>query len=718
MLTRRRVSVSRVLTSLLAVSLAGCESERGTSLESLLDEYDGPPPTMLLLNAPGEVSGRGGADGGILIRELCRQALLLSAHDHFGVPMRDGVLREPFPASPTGGDAPIDVSVRAINGHGTDIRVTRGKDDDRQRYGIIWIPSSQGSEHFNYCELITSLEQASRTTIRKTLERAGFRAPDRQANGRGPLPDEIATRLSEMNFIAQFNALRAIHRVIRDGGESRERLGGLVRVYANLGQLTQFHWNATAKVFQARALLYAERMVASAPKSVWALQHRAYARALVGLHAAALEDLGAAEEAAGANAGEPAAPTWVALLGPYCRYDTARLAALADDDPDNAALALLLHFLAVEHGGTTAVRYEAATSALAASLDCFRLHDAMCDIDELGIGHGATVSALEALPRILPDRLVQMPDCPRSVAEMLPKAEAPVKATRLVRMLRRFVGSNAPKAKRTDLDVVRIADIARALVAAGAVEEDRDEPSLSVLGRMLEELLFTQTARRGWFLRYSLGVSMDEYVDRAIPLVADHPYRAYIESFRHHIWNERARVNEIMNDVHIVDANHYMDGLFSATWRVRNGSNLTGPRAGVCACFHTDGAAGEIERVLGIYHGWPKAIRPDYVRYARRLRQVSPFAPRAIATLIERDWDVAEPHAKEWEERFGHWPVVKKALARHYVEAKEFARAVPYLEWCIRHAPEQWVYEQLAEGYRAQGDECECSRILRVSGSR
>src|SRR5207237_275132 len=68
------------------------------------------------------------------------------------------------------------------------------------------------------------------------------------------------------------------------------------------------------------------RMVAAAPNSPDALRHRAYAFALAGLQGAALEDLDRAEKL---DKNPAAAPAWVALLRPYCRYQTSKLANLA-----------------------------------------------------------------------------------------------------------------------------------------------------------------------------------------------------------------------------------------------------------------------------------------------------------------------------------------------------------------------------------------------------
>src|SRR5207249_12137163 len=106
-----------------------------------------------------------------------------------------------------------------------------------------------------------------------------------------PLPEGVDEALSEMVFSRQFEALRTCHEAMHRDGESPALLGALVRAYANLGILTSFQWNSFDKVFAVRSMLYAERMTARQPRSPFALWHRAYARALAGVHATAIADL-------------------------------------------------------------------------------------------------------------------------------------------------------------------------------------------------------------------------------------------------------------------------------------------------------------------------------------------------------------------------------------------------------------------------------------------
>ena len=181
--------------------------------------------------------------------------------------------------------------------------------------------------------------------------------------------------LDRMDLVAQFAAIRALHGALRTS-RSPELEGALVRGYANLGLLTEQNWDPSHKVFKARALLYAQRMVAQAPSS-WSLSHRAYARALAGMHQEALNDL---EEAGKRPAGEKGVkPAWVELIAASCRFDTAPLEA-AGRDAHLGELALLLRFLALEDPATPLVALNAGSDALARRPDLYRVIDGMCSI--------------------------------------------------------------------------------------------------------------------------------------------------------------------------------------------------------------------------------------------------------------------------------------------------------------------------------------------------
>ena len=77
-------------------------------------------------------------------------------------------------------------------------------------------------------------------------------------------------RLASLEFLEVLLAVRDLHRAIRADGESPARLGALARGYALLGVLSEYEWHPAHRALKARALLYAQRLVARDPNGSFA----------------------------------------------------------------------------------------------------------------------------------------------------------------------------------------------------------------------------------------------------------------------------------------------------------------------------------------------------------------------------------------------------------------------------------------------------------------
>jgi hypothetical protein len=279
-----------------------------------------------------------------LTREILRQAFLVAARDELGLDTRDAWMGSEMPATreQAEGNLPFDVAF-SLSADDEEARIVRGV--GRQR------PTVKGTafrlEHdANYLGLLGQAEEASRTRFVAALEAEGF--AKRAAN---PEIDYDVTKrsleaLDHLDEIRLFAALRHFHAIRGgDGVDEQIRLGGLVRGYALLGLLTEHGWHPLSKDLKARALVYAQRMAAREPESPLGWWHRAYALALTGLHAAALDDLARAETLTDGASGRSAPPSWVAAVDAFCRMN---LSELDDSRKDAPVLADLLEFIALD----------------------------------------------------------------------------------------------------------------------------------------------------------------------------------------------------------------------------------------------------------------------------------------------------------------------------------------------------------------------------------
>ena len=341
------------------------------------------------------------------------------------------------------------------------------------------------------------------------------------------MPDRVESLLAEMNIFSQFDALRRLHAMLRSDGESPALLGALVRGYANLGIMTEYHWHAANKVFKARALLYAQRMLARDEKSPVAKWHRAYAAALTGLHAWALADLDEADQAwqAMAENDRPPRPAWVGLVGPFCRYDLNTLAQPAKDGGCKE-LAALLRFVAMEQAGGSAWDLKVTVASLQTIPECYRIYDGLRECINARAVHSVTSEAGTLIGKTLYGRVKSMPGLPGQARQIVNKL-APAGG-----LLGALFG-NEPSAgedeylvRRQLIDALLESGESSAPQTGGAepAAADTGEPSWTALGVLIRELSFKQVC---WQLNWNPG---EKSLGAATPLVEGHPCRVYLET--------------------------------------------------------------------------------------------------------------------------------------------------------------------------------------------
>ena len=314
-----------------------------------------------------------------LTREILRQAFLVAAREQLGLDTRDAWMGSEMPTSKQkdADNMPFDVAF-SLSADEYGARIVRGTGRKR--------PTVDGTaftlEHdANYLDLLEQAEEASRTRFVTALEAEGFatRAAD-------PEIDDDATKesleaLDHLDAIRLFAALRHFH-AMRGGADVDEpaRLGGLARGYALLGLLTEHCWDPLSKDLKARSLVYAQRMATQAPDSPLGWWHRAYALALTGLHAAALDDLARAEKLSDGAAGKAARPPWVPAIDAFCQMDLAGLDAARKAAP---VLADVLEFIALDLAAYRAAVGDGGIAAIVRPFgsDCAGVDDLRAKVD-------------------------------------------------------------------------------------------------------------------------------------------------------------------------------------------------------------------------------------------------------------------------------------------------------------------------------------------------
>ncbi len=595
---------------------------------------------------------------GLMIRELVRQAVLIAARDELGHSTRDQVLREPFPS----GAAPMQIGTHII---GDRLRIELGSPGHGVQEYMVDV-KTLAMTFLDEVALLERMEPMSRGEFVTALKQAGFAGQPNQAKPDAKAPDDAEALLGQMTFLAQFDAVRRAHESIRANGESPALLGVLVRGYANLGQLTQFHFSPAHKAFTARSLLYAQRMIAREPKSANARWHRAYALALTGFHKQALDDLASAKTLPGAAH----APAWVELIHACCHYETAHLIELASGG-ENGALAMYLTFLTIENCKSQGAVMNIAQAAAQSNPECLRLIDAMCDHTGPGMLNQLTPAGPAIFGQSLGARLEEIHGFPPAVIKQVKEHRRP--------------GGN-PEAR---------AIVAAALVAEGTAGKDVGEPSWAALGRLIQETTFIHVYRQAKLIAMAWGVDASGYAQEAKPLIAEHPYRNLIEAYgAYHDGTDRWR--QLAAQIKPVDTELQMEPMLQLI-----GSANPAAHVWAQAMAHTDGTAGECERLLVLYRNSPGIGKTS----VDQLSIVTPHSPMAFAASVEADWEAASKEAPQWEADHAVHPAVAMALGQKYAELHKWPEAERSLKKYLEVAPDQEGYAALAEVYKAQGNE-------------
>jgi hypothetical protein len=612
-----------------------------------------------------------------LVREILRQAILIAARDELGLSTRDMALRETIASEANDVTQPLDVHTAQSLGKFVRIRLGKLGGAGPVLFYEKQIPAAlQKGGVFSYLELAAAAEALSRTELVDALKRAGFSGQANPSNPMLGLAPGIRPRLQEMNFFSQFAAIREVHSLQRVDGESAETLGALVRGYANLGQLTNFHWNASHKVFKARALLYAQRLVNLDKNSPWSLRHRAYALALVGLHGAALKDLQTAAEASAAKGSSQteSPPAWEPIIAAYCRYDAQAVDAATNDE--NRQLAALVSFLGVSN---TFIESQALTTGkhtLQVAPECYAVCDAMVRYGGVINQHFATVHGPKTLSETLRARLQDVPGTPIKVLRELKRAT-----------------EEQPGDPALEAGPHRVA-LVKGLVAAA--DHDSQEPSWEVLGRLLEDVTFVHAFRRLAFFRGSLALPREAYEEQfqaALELVADHPCLPAVKCAVLDSRRDAELIQQLCKNMRMVDVELPFQPLESQARYVPRSAEAMGPKLWRTVLRHSDLIAHDLELVG---HYTRNAGDPHV------LLEISPHSPLAIAMLITNHPSFAQSRMKQWESEYGAHPVVSKALTSSYLKRDQLADAQRCAQQYVAKAPDHWGFATLANTFWKQ----------------
>ncbi len=354
----------------------------------------------------------------------------------------------------------------------------------------------------------------------------------------------------------------------------------------------------------------------------------------------------------------------------YCHSDGGAADAVVKERP-NDPLALYFRFLTKRHasglnyaGEDQVCREEIVTAGrdlLKQVPDCFRVHDGIADVGGVANLHPATTIPLELFDKAVRARLAAVPDLPKNVAQ----------------------------AAKEEGDEV---ELRKRLVAAAV--DDPAEFSWGVLGRQLREIRLLQVSRRMYFLICPLGVPADDFVADALPLVADHPYRRYLECFTEPI--DRAGFLARFSTLDFNDV-------------VPTTQQLLFPLRGVDPKLYKDlyGLA-SLHRGLGTVPCQEENLclvaEKDKPGSAHNVLRYNEESTLGRGGMIATNWENARPNVDAWEKAHGGDTFVLAQLGFHWLQAGALEKAEGCFERALAKSHDGWIFAGLAESYRRRGE--------------
>jgi tetratricopeptide (TPR) repeat protein/WD40 repeat protein len=620
----------------------------------------------------------------LLLRELVRQSLLVAARDELGLSTWDESLDGTDSNSARSHEIAVLANVTAEEIH---VRLVDLSRDGSQLWEErIATPSDAADQETNpavtaeravmrYRVLLERAERWSRLVFPKVLRAAGYPDNQRPRTTAAKVPASAITGVRSFELTTTFSALRELHSLALRSSRSPAVSANLVHGYSNLGLMTESHWSAFHKSCHARALLYAQRMIAGAPSDARLQAARAYAWALAGIHSEALADASRARSAYEGRIGA-APPGWLAVIEAHCRWDRATLSAVAANDP-HRRLASMLLFQELDEPLSSLAASRLGIEILRDNPACFRVLDGLCNVRPLGVRRLAAEAGPPALDgqlrAVLPEWSIAIDELKRLVPA---NDETPVEVGQVIRLLRL------------------------------RSEFHPGEPGWSAMGTMLSDLQFIQALRYIELHKNALAAPIGELQAAVRKEIDGHPLMPVIAG--------ELQLEGLSQSVVLPQgpgtAALPMSPLLSKALAELSPAHRASLRtyyrqrpSPVVSRGFVAGLDNSCDMITGDLLAFTRSV-PSGSEVDTMILRVSPRCPVAFARFIRRaDASAIAAPLRDLETSHSESAVMQRALADRYALAKDAESQERCLRRYVELSQEYIAFQDLAGFYKKQG---------------
>gem|GEM_PF-5932522 len=496
-------------------------------------------------------------------------------------------------------------------------------------------------------------------------------------DGPEQLPEDIEILLRRMNHLSQFAAVRRLHSLLREQGESPAILSGLSRGYAHLSQLTIPLIDMRYRAYGARALLYAARLCEKDWDSPVGFWHRGHVFLWLGFPRGVQGELDGARKRAKEDDIEP---DWVALQRLYVEYRFEELEQLAYDEsyPDRESAALLW-MLAARMTGSPVYAVGIGQQVRELLPHSERVITLFSPRASVALPPGLSLKGPAIQLTNLHQHLRDVADMPVSVVAHLDER-----------------GPDPPEVQEVDDQFTDI-EWLRSVPELFAAEGDRDvaQPSWHVMAANIRGWNTRHLFARADFLRESRGVNCGDFVDETLDKLDDD---RYVDLYRALGTPKGIAEDELslITEQMVTPEINYTSVAYRAAYGLAKRSMTADGLVGDIAARAFEDIANyeeSLRKTLGYQYG------ERYLRWVRWAQQVSEHAPVLCSELIRLDWENVADKADEWETRYPNCPDIQKALGHSRKLFGDVDKAINHYELYLAMIPETRGYVGLAEAW-------------------